>query len=110
MIRWGFRQEQPSYVPQPLNSLHCSESRKTQVLMENFHRSEANLSEQVELKDKRSRRVLLGDIPQYMISIFFALKLSQELAIFMLHHCFHDRNRAFDQIENPHRAPGRKAR
>lgn len=63
-------------------------------------------AQQIELLHKRARRVFLGNVGEHVIAIGLVLELGQVAAVLVVHQRFDGRHRAFDQVEDPDRAPG----
>ena len=58
-----------SRLPKP------AESGKAIVFMQDFHRLESHMTKQIDLIKKGARRILLFDIPKYMVAIAFVFQL-----------------------------------
>src|SRR5215471_17328769 len=50
------------------SALHSAEGGKAKVLVQDFHLGEPDLTQQVQLKQQRARRVFLLDVGEYMIA------------------------------------------
>jgi hypothetical protein len=74
--------------------------------VQNFDSGKPDLLQKVQLEHQRSWRVFLLNVGEYLVSVRFALKASQEFAISLLRQLLRRRDRTLDEIEHPLGATG----